>query len=729
MCLFLLLAAAVPAVEPSNPSAAASANVQEERDTPVQLNPYKVHPDEDDDYDTTGLDSYEREMLDQPFTNELVVLPPVEDAVADVQLAQIANPSPVNLATGDARLSLRGFPTPLLRNGCVTLGASDMLNTSRMVVIQGALVPVMGRAAPGGIQDFWTARPTERSQRRADFSFAVQHAQQTETASLDVNGVTVPNRSWHHITVSRSHRVGPETFATNDTTSADVAVAWKHTKTMSTLWSVDVQEVSANAAPGIPEYRVNSGERVIGPYLPLAGFNVYGPNSGIRRRTGSASVWFDAQPHPWLTLRAGLEGWWRSVEQDRFTTGVYNLATAHFDGTREPSHAEQPQTIALAHFEATGRFDVGTTAHKLMFATSQSRGTYSREERALSVDLRDSLPDSVQYFSPNAPDYFRPNFSRSLYSRVLAERDEQVSYTSLELTERMASSDGDWVLTTGLRQDFVGLDMVDRTPGAVLPRVADDVAEFTYHAGANYQAVPGRLLLFATGSTAFDPSTRVDARTGKIQGNETTRGYETGLKSRLEDGLFVFSASGFLLYNQHISRRNPLFDDPVYDANQTQPELVADGAERFSGGKLEGQWDPAGPWVFSARAAYTRAITTASPDLPEEVGRPLTRLPAYTASATSSYAVPTGRFKGLALAATWSYVASYVAQYETTNHYGLQYPGYGLLTLSGNWRIQWRKIAQSVGLMVRNVGNYDMVKQQARLGNSRELAASYQVAF
>lgn len=695
-------------------------------ETTVRLDPLTVQPEADDGFDHTGLSSHEQQLRDFPFANALVVTETVEDEIALDQLNQIASPSAVDLATGDSRLNLRGFPTPLLRNGFVTMGASDMLNTSRTVIIQGALVPVLGRAAPGGIQDFWTARPRTSPGRRLEYSLSSEQAQ---TAAAEVVGTVKPKRGWHRVALNWSRREGPEEFATNETITANAAVAWKHGKKASTLWSVDVQEVHANAAPAIPDYRVATGQKIVGPYLPLAGFNVFGPNAGVRRRTAAATAWFDAQPHPRLNVRAGFEAWWRSIEQDRFTTGVLNLATQRFEGTREPRHLEQPQNVFLAHLETTVRFSFARTEHKVMGALSQTWGVYRREERALPTSDRNQLPASVRFFDPADPDFSRPAYSPELYSRILTDRDERARYTALELTERVALHQGRTVLAAGLRQDFVALDLTDRRPGAAWPRTADAVEQLTYHGAINHQVRPNRLLVFATISTAFDPSTRVDVRTGRIQGNDTTRGYETGFKARSQAGELTLSGSAFLLFNQNISRRNPLYDDPIFDANQTQPQLVAAGEERFTGTKWEGRWDPAGPWTISGKVAYTEAITTASPDIPQEVGRPMTRLPPCTGSVTASYAWTQGIRRGLTLSGTWSYVSSYVAHYEDRQRYGLSFPGYGLLTVSSNWSVKRKKVTHVIGLAVRNALDADVLRSQARLGNRRQYVGNYRVTF
>lgn len=697
----------------------------------VKLDAVQVEAKSDDPgFDSTGMGSYEHQLKDPPFSNDLISADAIEDDPLALELTgelqQIASPSPVDLATGDSRLALRGFPTPLLRNGFVTMGASDMLNTSRTITIQGALVPVLGRAAPGGIQDFITWRPRSSAGRRFDYSLS---SLQRQSASAEITGPAVPKRVWQRLAADWNRRTGPEAFAASETRSVSGSVTWRHSAAASTLFAVDFQQVHATAAPGIPEYRPATGQKIIGPYLPLAGFNALGPQAGVRRRTTAATILFDGQPHKKIAVRAGIEAWWRGVEQDRFTTSLYNVALGRFEGTREPRHLEQPQAVQLAHLELTGRFSALGGEHKLMGAASRTWGVYEREELALSTAARNALPATVRLFDPDTPDYSRPAFSRELYSRVVADREEKARYTALELSHRMAVQQGRLVFTSGLRQDFVAIEITDRRPEATMPLVSDTVDQLTYHCGVNYQAVPSRLLVFATTSTAFEPSSRVDARTGRLQPNEMTRGYEAGLKWRWPKRQVDFSASGFSLFNEDISRRNPLYDDPIFDANQTQPQLVASGEETFRGGKLEARWKPSVPVTLVARGAYARAITTASPDLPQEVGRAITRLPSYTASASMSYAFGEGKWKGLSVSGSWNYVSSFVAQYEDAQRRRLDYPGYGLAGLGANYSLRRGKRTHGLGVSLRNLLDYDFATKQARLGAGRELVGSYRLAY
>ncbi len=681
-------------------------------------------------FDRTGLGSNESQLYEAPFSNDLVLQGLLDDDPAEVdlkfELGQVRTASAVDLATGDTRLSLRGFPAPLLRNGFVHLGMPDLLNTARLLVIQGPLVPVLGRAAPGGIQDFQTARPRVTAGKRFDYSFS---SLQRQSAAMELTGTAVPKRAWQRFAADWSRKAGPEPYTVSETRSVGAALAWKHSATASTLTYVDFQQLKATTPPGIPEYRRATGQKIVGPYRPLAYFNGYGPEAGVRRRSTMAGVLYDGQPNPKLTVRASVEGWWRQMDQDRFTTSLFNLATGFYEGTREPIHVEQPQYAITGRFDATRRFTTKFTDHKLLVAASDTWGTYWREERALSTVDRNALPLGVRQFRPEAPNYFRPAFSRARYNRVITDRRERARYTALEASDRVALAKGRFVVTAGVRQDLVALELDDRRPGNTMPHVADTVQQLTYHAGVNYQLRPSRLLLFATTSTAFEPSTRVDARTGRIQGNDTTRGYEAGFKARIPEWAVDWSGAAFTLFNQDISRRNPLLNDPIFDANQTQPQLVAAGEERFTGGRVEGRWVPAPRWSLSGRVSYVRAITTASPDIPEEVGRQLTRMPPFNAGSAASYSFAPGRFAGTAVSASYAYIGPYTAYYEDRNRFRLDYPGYGQVALSLSRSITRKPHTHQFALSVRNALDQDLLASQARAGAQREFTTSYRLVF
>lgn len=684
---------------------------------------------EDEGYDATGMGSVEEEMRDEPFGNDLIsaadFTPDADSLALAGQIAAIAEASPADRIAGQDRLNLRGFPTPTLRNSFIQVGVPEVLNTGQTIVIQGPLVPVLGRAAPGGIQNFISARPRTKPQLR----LAASASNRGRTrASLEWTGPVVPKKNWQRLAAEWTHRTGPEQFAEEDTFAASAALTFRHSRTASTMIEFDYRRIDALASPGVPEFIPVGATKSAGPWRPLALFNANGPEATVRRESLYGGVQFDTQPIKGLALRASLGAWRRELEQERFTTSRLDLATGFFAGTREPRHLEQPQQAFIAQLEGTLRYRKFGAEHKLLAAASHTWGRYLRAERALTAADRNRLPSDVLHFNPAAPNYFRPPFSPELYRRVITDRLERARYGSVEVSDRAAWKNGLTVLTAGLRYDTVALEIEDRRPNAARPHTDDRTSQWSGHLGVNHQVRRGRLLAFASTSSAFDPSTPVDARTGRIQDNETTVGHEAGLKGRLGRGRLDWSASAFLLFNRNIARGNPLYNDPVADANQTQPQLVATGEERFSGARVELNWKPRPDTTVVFKGSQVRAVTTASPDLPQEVDRPLTRLPEYTLSTSVRYRTPDPA-GGLNWNVGWQYVSGFVANYEDARRSFLAYPGYGLVHAGAGWSWRRKNRQIEIELNVRNLLGRDLLASHARPGAGRELVFAARASF
>jgi Outer membrane receptor for monomeric catechols len=710
----------------------ASAQLAPNDDDVTLLDPLTVGEDAEDDFDPTGMGGAEAELNEPPFSNELLAGPqPEEDFQTEIntELAIATGASPVDLATGVNRLNLRGFPTPRLRNGFSQMGIPEVLSIERVELIQGPLTPVTGRAAPGGIQNFVTVRPRARQHVRVE---ATADSLGSLSTRIDNSAVVRPKKMWHRLSAGWQHREGPDTFSRSDLKFVSSALTVRHSRSASTMFMLDYSELSANPSPGVPEYRETSSGKIVGPYRPLAEFHTYGPEAGIEKKILSASAQFEGQIGRRLTLRANLQAWLRDLVQDRFTTNQYILDLGRFGGTREPQRIEQPLRAISAGVEATARLYAFKTDHKVTLLVESNLLDYEREQRALPTDVRATLPADVRLFDPDEPNYWRPAFDPDLYSRLITDRDEATQYHSVSLSERAAFWQGRLVGTAGVRADFVDLEVDDHRTDSPQPYVVDRTQEITWHAGGNYQLKPGRLLVFANTSTAFEPSTRVDARTGRIQGNETTLGFETGFKGLFFRRQLSATALLFRYYNQNISRRNPLYEDPIFDAAQTQPQLVSGGEERFTGGTIDLRTVLAKVWTLSGRATVTEAITVASPDLPEEIGREITRLPRTTLGLTARRAFE-GRLAGLSLSSTLTYVSDFVAHYESLSRHYLAYPSNTLVSLHAgySWKTRSKKrpCSQYVGLGVRNLLDRDLLASHARVGQDRSINARYSLSF
>ncbi|MDR1009710.1 MAG: TonB-dependent receptor [Opitutaceae bacterium] len=741
--------------------------------------------DEREELDPTGMGGPDAEMTEAPFSNELLASAmPYEDEVdvavnTELQLAAASTTNPADVATTINRANLIGFPTPILRNGFTQTGVPEVLNAGHTEVWQGPFTPVTGRAAPGGIRNLVTNRPGRGQLRLYFYGNDTGYTQ----ARVDCTSELVPKKIWQRVAIDHRLSDSPVEFAYYRITDISGGLTWRVNRKHSVMLNIDHRRYDANTSSGIPHYRetittVNDPnltkeenaaanierKKIIGPYLPLADFNSYGPDALTCKRISSASLQYEGSATRRLTLRGNLQAWRRDLWQDRFYVGQYLLDTGRYSGTREPFRIEQPMDVLTGTAEATYRLALSRSDHKITFRVEHIQTAYSRIDRYLDRTDKDAggLTARDRYthrpgltyeyinasgktaytygaFDPRNPDYYFPTFTPDLYTYRNIDRDETTAISSAALSERLALWRGKLVATTAVRHDHVELS-VDNHPSAgssnITSYAEDTRDEITWLAGANYQVLPRRLLVFANTSTAFEPCTRVDGRTGEIQGNETTLGYELGLRGMLLKRIGV-TALFFQYENKNIARGNPLYNDPEHDADHTQPQLVSAGKERFTGGTLSVKGVLGYGFEINLRAAYTRAITLASPDRPEQVGREIARLPPANAALSTTYRAPAGKFKGYYAVLTVSAVSDYIAYYDDNKSRAyLDYPANTQfsLGLGRSWTVgkpaRGKRLPRhSFYIGISNLMNRDQLNRFARLAQGRRAGMSYSLVY
>ena len=708
----------------------------EEEDV-TTLAEFEVRTDEDyeeDSFDGTGMGFLEAELNDPPFSNSLISgREDGEDIAAelDAELEQVVVDNPADLVSGSDRLRLRGFPTPRLRNAFAQTGIPQILAVSRTLTIQGPLTPVTGRAAPGGIRNYLTARPPSRARTRMIFDASTNDSVKAEFEEGGPLNKPEPGgaRYYHRLGLEYNRRLGPDEFSERETFEMSTAITARHSRAHSTMWQFDFASYDGNPSPGIPAYRETARGLVLGRYLPLEDFHVYGPNAGVTRRTGSLSVQYEGQPAKGLSLRGVVQGVRLEQEEERFTRGDYLVDVKRFAGTREPQYVDRPLNALVVDGSATWRFHAAKADHKITVSADSIHTDSSRLQRGLDRDERNGLPRSARRFDPADPNYFRPALTADTYRRTLIDRTENTRYLGAGLSERSAFFGGRLVSTAGLRFDNVDLEILDQRPGAAQPEVTGSTEEFTYHAGGNWVVNPGRLLLYANTSTAFEPSTRVDSRTGQIQGNESTGGIEIGLRGEEWDRRLRYSIHAFAFTNENISRRNPLYRDPIADADQSQPELVSAGREKFEGATAEVRLKVSDVWSLRGRTAYTDATTEESPDLPDEVGRAISRVPSWTGALSSLHRWSKGPLTGWSISNSLIFIGGYVDTYADRRRAELRYPGYKYVSTSLSYRWKVGKKTHYISARVRNIFNENLLVKAARPGADRYASLGYRLYF
>ncbi|HRP06525.1 MAG TPA: hypothetical protein PLV87_16550, partial [Opitutaceae bacterium] len=206
------------------------------RDETVRLDPLLVSAEgEDTHYDATGMGAMEAEMTEPPFSNDMIMSSPEDSenvGEINLELGLIAATSPADLVAGVSRLNLRGFPTPRLRNGFSQSGVPEVVNGRGGDRIQGPLTPVLGKAAPGGIENLMTARPRATPLKRF---VASASSARDRYVDFEINTPLIPKKSWQRWELGFREKKGPETFSYNRTSSVSGAVTVRHSRAASTM--------------------------------------------------------------------------------------------------------------------------------------------------------------------------------------------------------------------------------------------------------------------------------------------------------------------------------------------------------------------------------------------------------------------------------------------------------------------------------------------------------------
>lgn len=619
----------------------------------------------------------------------------------------------------------RGFTAPRLRNGLTQLGFPEQIVGGRRDLLTGFMAVLYGRTAPGGIVNLTSRRPTPKTSwsfdaSASDFpSFFVQAERSELLITKKLNGRRLG--SWNR-------QDGPEDFARRAESIGTASLRYSPDKYTIIFWEAELGRTRATPSGGLPLTRETPGGPIGAPFVPLADFNTNGPFAWARRTSASTSLWAERKLPRGASLRAGTQYWHRTQRELRFATGPYLPATGRFDGTREPVFNDRAEHTVGAQLEADLPLKGKRVNQRWLAGIEGSRADGNRLRRGLPKDVRDALPSSIRSLDPANPDYTTPAYSAETYSRLLTLRDETASYLGLFLSDRLSWGRGRHGATFGLRQDWVDAAIDDQLPGAKNPHATSAVQKTTYHAGWVGQNTDG-LAVFVNHSTAFQPQRRIDSRTGRIQGNESTSGVEAGLRWQAPGKNLVVTASAYRLWNKNITRLNPAYDDPVLDPERTQPQLVSSGEEQFTGLETSLRWNVARTFTADVRAASLEAITTSSPDLPEEVGRQLPRTPRYTGSASFTWR-PSADGLGWQLGSAFAWLGPQVAFYRSPTRQEWRCGGYGVLGLSSSytWR-QGKKLRHTAGLSLRNALDRDLVAAAGRLGGQRTLETRYSARF
>ena len=709
----------------------AQASSPEVEDEVVELEVFRVTEKvEEEDYDITGIGMDDADRADPMFANADMmedlgsdVLP---EAELDMQMELASGNSAADITAGVERVNLRGFTTPISRDSYSQAGFPGGLPSVSSETIRGLMVPVVGRAAPGGIRNNFSGRPRGRNLGSVALDASTN---QRFSGNLVSSGDVIPRKAWHYVNVRGQYSEGPQPYAYQTQLRGTAALAIRHTRRTSSLFTFDVINTNGNPAAGVPNYRHSKArdEKTIGPYLPLVNFSLNGPNTSLWTRYLSFAARVESRPSKEIDLKAMIHGVKRDVLRERFSTGYYVVSEGKFNGVREPIHYEESFEGLMSEVNLTWKPKTFGIYHKILFGLEALIMNRGKHERRLQ-NPKEAQPESVWNFDPYNPDYYRVPYSPETYSRITTDQNTHNFYSGAQFSTRSSFGRGKTVVTFGARYDRADISVTDYRPSAPQPKASQVNSQVSYHAGLNHLMFRNRLMWFASASSAFDSDPIVDQRTGKIHGNESTKGVELGFKTVLQDKRFHFTVLSFYYTNENIPIGNPLYNDKDHDAGQTQPRYLDSGEECFQGVQLKLGWNFHPGWMLSFKSTYVKSETKNSPIITEE-GNIIPRQPENTITAGLRYRVPDGPLKGLSFGTTLTFFDHIIVRYETSTYEQLEYPAYALIGFNASYTWTKGKYRNRVSLNLRNTFDTDLERKIYRVGAGRELFVSWRISI
>ncbi|MEX2045265.1 MAG: TonB-dependent receptor, partial [Opitutus sp.] len=390
----------------------------------------------------------------------------------------------------------------------------------------------------------------------------------------------------------------------------------------------------------------------------------------------------------------------------------------------------------VAHRPASGRIvQVDTLAHyplfdgridnKTLLTVDVSNNWRFRQQNGVNTKLH-----AINGVTVDAPDYTLPPLDAF---NIVTRRDHvRWHIEGMLLRHQLMALQGRLIGFASLRYDRVtyNLEFGDQfntggsKPGSL--KTPGEVIHYTDTAwspnfGFNYKLTPN-IALFASNSKSFSPSGQVAKLGTPRLDNETSKGWDYGIKATYLDGRMVFTLGGYYIdrYGVKTTRTDP---------DTGLKESVAAGTQRARGFEFEGSWSMTDELTFLASYSHVDAVIVYNGDSITDVGQPPDSLPYQQASFAWKYNFRKTMLKGL----TWNGGITYSGRsyFNSTAdpsdpRRNISAAGAGLVNtgLSYSWKGSV-KTSHSIRVSAKNLLNREYLTNRGDLGLDRALYVAY----
>jgi iron complex outermembrane recepter protein len=312
-------------------------------------------------------------------------------------------------------------------------------------------------------------------------------------------------------------------------------------------------------------------------------------------------------------------------------------------------------------FEPVWKFYTGSIFHTLV--TGAQVEWQAIDDNRATADL----PNISNIFAPVIPETSASSltFLRDAKHSGMID-DLRALYLSAYATDQMDVTDR-WKVRLGVRQDhwWEGLTPQVFVPGRLdlngnlfLPGVTESRVDtpFSWSAGTLYKILPG-LAPFVGVSKSYLTNFNSESTSAGLAPPESGLEYEGGLKISTPDGRFSLTAAAFKILRANVFTEN----------TATIPIQVAFNAQESRGVDADLQVQVTPQWKILANAIAQKAVLTAVPLTPTQVGNWPVGVPARIFNLWTTYDFAIGSIQGFKVGGGLSYnSASYGSTANTT---------------------------------------------------------------
>lgn len=667
----------------------------------------------------------------------------------------------VSAATAGAiggNTTVRGFRPTYARDGFAFANAATMVtrsNTLQSEFIKGPQSALYGRAAPGGIINYSSRRPTLKP--RYSFNASINTIG-SHHASFTASGPLVANKLYYFLNYEYNHKESYVDFYYNNTQQLGVSFIYKITRNTAITATIELQPQDGNTNPiNVNLYREGGAyDRINSPYtvprrpytsqqrgwhgLPF--FNPGGPDPILHIDYYSATLLLEHNINRVWKFRAFGQGYVKDTHMPAWYNATYYYSATDPDpgngilegitfAERRPRLLDQQDRYFLFQTDLLGTVRAGDTTHKFLLAADcLDERLDNLDKRATDQQLAD-IPATMRYIDITNPDW------RPLSSVLPGGFDSlgliYTDYLRKDMNAGVLASyrillPGNKVVTMlSVRHDWSDTSLVERAPGGANPNVAPSKAEkTTYSLGFNYHILGDALLAYANGGTSFIAMKTVDDGTSQYVPPETAVGYEAGVKGLLLNQTLGYTIAAFDLKKQNVATLNP-----DYTTGGAQPRYLLSGEESAKGIELNVTCKIADGLTLLANAAYNDSETVAS-DNPYAIGRPLLYSAKWTGSCAIRYIFPKNILSGLRAGLSANYRGSIIANYADRSGTAFEQFDMPALTLynafiSHTWK--WGRATSTIQLNISNLTDERVYTYLGRLNPLREFTLSCKLSF